>query len=136
MNSLRLMQRPSDQATTKRKWSADKTAGPLILLAEWLQKRLIQHAWPCRYEVIWEISPPVEDGANLERTAVDVRFIAQSGRPPLSDNFFDAFDAVLRILMHEKRLQAYRIGANLFLDGDYHVNKYGVIKPGPLPPPF
>lgn len=133
------MQRPDDQATVKRKWSADKSAGPLVLLAEWLQKRLIQHGWPCEYDRLTSVElvqdQPEENARDVE-TVLGVTFRAMRGRPPCSEHFWDAFDAVLRVVTHEKRLRAYRDGANLHLDGDYHVNKYGVIKCGPLPPPF
>lgn len=34
-----------------RKWSAYKEGGPLVLLCERIQKKMIQFGWPCRYEV-------------------------------------------------------------------------------------
>lgn len=126
-----------DRETVKRKWSADKSAGPLVLLAEWLLKRLIQHAWPCEYVVQWSdpaLGPEVN--ANQERDAQSVAFRNAAGRPPLSDAFWDTFDCALRVLTHEKDVRAYRDGDRLILDGVYHVNKYGVIRRGPAPAPF
>lgn len=131
------VQRSPQQAVVKRKWSAEKSAGPLVLLAEWLQKRLIQHGWPCDYlRDIVRVPLGPEENAHQENDVVAVAFGPYRGRQPLNDEFWDAFDGVLRVVSHEKRLRAYRIGANLYLDGEYHVNKYGVIRPGLMPVPF
>lgn len=124
------MLRARDQATVKRKWSADKTAGPLVLLAEWVQKRLIQHGWPCDY--VQSVYTDVDDYSSV----FCVTFVEYRNRPPFTSAFWDAFDAVLRVVAHEKNLRCYRDGDSLFLDGVYHVNKYGVIRPGLLPVPF
>lgn len=129
--------RPSDQqVTTKRKWSADKTAGPLVLLAELIQKRLNQHGWPCDYVRTTAHFLGPEENAGVETTLLAVHFVPARGRPKCNEEFWDAFDAVLRVVAHEKRLRAYRVDANLHLDGQYHVNKYGVIKAGNPPAPF
>ena len=130
------MKRPIDRATVKRKWSADASAGPLILLAEWMQKRLIQHAWPCAYVAHWQVVQPVHENEDQRKICVGVTFVPMAGRPPFTDAFWGAFDAVLRVVSHERRLRAYRDGPSLHLDGDWHVNKYNKIRPGPLPPPF
>lgn len=121
----------------KRKWSADKSAGPLVLLAEWLKKRLIQHAYPCDFIVEWDnrgIGP--EENAEAEREAIGVMFVPMGKRPPLAPEFWDAFDGVLRILCYEKNLSAFRQGAQVHLVGAYYVNKWGVIRRGHLPAPF
>jgi len=34
-----------------RKWSVSKEYGPLVLIAERIQKKLIQHGWPVSYTV-------------------------------------------------------------------------------------
>jgi len=65
-----------------------------------------------------------------------VEFHSARGRPPLGSKFWEAFDAVLRIVSYEKNLSAWREDGLLYLDGIYHVNKYGVIRRGLLPPPF
>lgn len=36
----------------RRKWSALKTGGPLIFVAERVQKKLIQHGYPASYEAL------------------------------------------------------------------------------------
>lgn len=121
----------------KRKWSADKSAGPLVLLAEWLKKRLIQHAYPCDFVVEWDepfLGP--EQFAEREMAAIGVMFVPMGGRPPLDAEFWEAFDGVLRILCYEKNLSAFRQGAQLHLFGDYYVNKWGVIRRGNPPAPF
>lgn len=128
--------RPDGRATVKRKWSADKTAGPLVLLAEWLQKRLIQHAWPCDIVVDRVRLSDIEENADVRDVVRAVRFVPYRGASELTSEFWDAFDVLLRIVAYEKRLRAYRDGDMLHLDGVYHVNKYGVIRPGPMPPPF
>lgn len=130
------MKHSLEQAVVKRKWSADKSAGPLVLLAEWVQKRLIQHGWPCEYQsrTVWD--DPIEDGAVPGASTVAVLFKHYPLKPALGPDFWDAFDAMVRILAHEKDLRAYRDGCRLYLDGVYHVNKYGVIKRGAPPPPF
>lgn len=127
---------PPDRETVKRKWSADKSAGPLVLLAEWMQKRLIQHAYPCDYTVSW--SPPKlgpEENALPDRQAYAVEFHPQKNRI-FTDAFWDAFDTVLRIVCYEKNIRAWREDGLLYLDGVYYVDKYGKIKPGNVPPPF
>lgn len=126
-----------DRQTVKRKWSADKSAGPLVLLAEWLQKRLIQHAYPCAYTVYRKapVTGP-EESASLESEVYGVEFHAAEGRPEPTEKFWDAFDAVLRIIMHEKDVVAWREDGMLYLDGLHYVDKYGKIRRGPVPPPF
>ena len=107
------------------------------MLAEWLQKRLIQHGWPCEYER--ELAPVgelIEENQEHAEHVRQVVFLPMKNRPPFTEAFWDAFDTVLRVVAHEKGVRAYRQGRNLWLDGDYHVNKYGVIRRGLPPPPF
>lgn len=130
------MQVSDQQATVKRKWSADKTAGPLVLLAEWIQKRMIQHGWPCAYEVLSSKIQGPEEMAPVETLIHGVFFVEAKGRPKFTEEFWEAFDCVMRIVTHEKRVRAYRDGAHIYLDGQWHVNKYGVIRPGGLSAPF
>jgi len=131
------MKNPPDRETVKRKWSAEKSAGPLILAAEWLQKRLIQHAWPCEYTAFYKRYPlGPEENADSIRHCYGVEFHAVPGKPRLSSAFWDAFDIALRVVCYEAKIQAWRESGMLYLDGDYHVNKYGKIKRGVMPPPF
>jgi len=128
---------PPDRETVKRKWSADKSAGPLVLLAEWVQKRLIQHAYPCEYSISWkERALGPEENAAASRDAYAVEFHSAKGRAPPTAAFWAAFDTVLRIVTYEKNVRAWREDGMLYLDGEYHVDKYGKIKPGNVPPPF
>jgi len=125
-----------ERETVKRKWSADKSTGPLVLLAELLQKRLIQHAYPCAYTISWtKVKLGPEDGALPDRRAYAVEFHPQKNRV-FTDVFWSAFDTVLRIVTYECNVRAWREDGFLYLDGDYHVNKYGKIKRGAMPPPF
>ena len=120
----------SERQTVKRKWSVEKSAGPLVLLAEILQKRLIQHAYPCEY------TSYKKTDADGFTTVYGVEFHSSRGRPPLGPKFWEAFDTVLRIVAYEKNLSAWREDGLLYLDGIYHVNKYGVIRRGLPPCPF
>lgn len=126
----------SDRATVKRKWSADASAGPLVLLGEWLVKRLIQHGWPCAREITWEIAPPVVEGEELQRRAVGLKIVPYPGRGDFGPAFFDALDAVLRVVSHEARVGAYRQGCEIRLDGPYYVNSARKIRRGPMSAPF
>lgn len=131
------MKRPLDQEVTKRKWSADKSAGPLVFLAELLQKRLIQHAWPCSYAVRWSVPyMGPEENQQTEQIAEAIFFKPLGKRPALSVDFWDAFDSVLRIVAHEQRCAAYRDQNRLYLDGPHYLNKYGKIRRGNPPAPF
>lgn len=130
------MIRAPDQGIVKRKWSVEKSAGPLVMLAELLQKRLIQHGWPCEYKRATTVFFPPEENAPTEVTVNSVVFRRYPGRQDFTEAFWDAFDAMLRVICQEKNISAYRDGCILLLDGPHYVNKYGVLKRGNMPPPF
>lgn len=130
------MQQLPERRTVRRKWSADKTAGPLVLLAEWMQKRMIQHAWPCRYVASWKYYDAFEAEADREETVYAVEFVPVNGAPAFSQQFWEAFDTALRIVTYEKDVVAWREDGFLYLDGLHYVDKYGKIRRGAMPAPF
>lgn len=113
----------------------DKSTGPLLLLAELVQKKLIQHSWPCDLQTGIKINNPVWDGEDQTYTVLGCRFVPRKGRTIGSD-FQEALETALRVVAHTSRARAYLEGTVIFLDGPHYVDKYGKIRVGVLPCPF
>lgn len=95
----------------RKKWAVDKTGGPLLFFAELVQKKLIQHSWPC-------------DIKDLGHTVV---FKARKGRR-LGRDFHEAAEVALRILGAQHRVRYTYYASGLRLAGDYVLTERGQLK--------
>lgn len=112
-----------NRGRVKRKWAVGKTYGPVILIAELLQKKLIQHSWPCEYGA--QNTGSYEEGF--------VTFSATKSKQSLGPDFISALDVAIRIVAAENKCEIERSGLQIRLIGQYHVNKYGKVRPGNPP---
>lgn len=95
----------------KRKWAVDKLSGPQRFAAELIQKKLIQHCWPCQLIDVHKYT----------------RFIADRGRELHSD-FDEALEAAARVVSTQHKFSFTLYNRAFKLDGDYYINPKGVLK--------
>ena len=101
-----------DRGRIKRKWSVDKENGPLVMAAELVLKKLIQHSWPCEYR------------ADREGGICYARFRAVRGRQ-IGPDFSEALERACRIVGADHRVTIACDGVDMWLDGDYYINRAG-----------
>lgn len=109
----------------KRKWAVSKGDGPLIAAAEYVQKKLIQHYWPCTYEITHELG---------DHYAL---FIPKNA-PGQSTDFERMLNLATRIVAAERRVSISSHLNHLYLHGEWHMarrpdGRYSGFKPGPQP---
>lgn len=84
-----------------RKWSVDKTHGPLVVICEMVLKRLIQHGWPSDYLV--------SGGAALFSNALGS-----------TNSFFQALADAVYIVSDRMRVRVVLDGLTLALVGHWY----------------
>lgn len=96
----------------KRKWAVDKLSGPQRFVAELIQKKLIQHCWPCQVEDVRHYSV----------------FKADRFREIHSD-FDEALDVAARIVCGQLGVNYDLYNRAFKLEGEYYLTDRGRIKP-------
>lgn len=108
---------PNDQKRlVKKKWRLNSEDGPLVLAAEHLVKRMLQHRYSCHYEV----------------TPLGVTFFSDRSKPDPTKYFADVLTLAVRIINADHRV-AIRIftgehGPTITFDGPHEVNARGELK--------
>lgn len=101
----------------RKKYAVDRLRGPLILAAELLQKRLIQHCWPCAYE----------DEQSMRGHIVT--FVAARGRQ-IGPDFDEALAIAVRVLSSETGARIALNHREVWLEGPHYIGSDGYPKSG------
>lgn len=126
---------PDGRGIVARKWSVDKGAGPVVLVAERIAKKLIQHGWPVELE---RLRPTRGQGQR-------VRLRLLTG--PETPEFLAALECAVQIESHYWPADVRAEGSCVWLQGPHHMvvrlyfsggkaMKVARVKRGPLPCPF
>lgn len=112
----------TSRGRVRKKYTVDRSRGPLVLCAELLLKRLIQHCWPCEYEAYRPAGDTVESAF----------FGPLKGRK-LGPDFFDAFAIAVRVLSSETGARIAYSDGQIWLEGPHYIGsdgypRYGVRK--------
>lgn len=95
----------------RKKWAVAKNGGPRLYFAELVQKKLIQHSWPCQV-----VEHPTA-----------VRFLPVKGRR-LGPDFTEALEIAVRIVADRYRVRARVFNHGVSLLGDYILTERGEFK--------
>lgn len=109
------MIREPSRFRAKKKYSVDRSRGPLVLCAELIQKRLVQHCWPCTYV-------ESEGGDYCE-------FQPLAGRR-LGPDFIAALSVAVRVLAADTGARLWSSSTGLFLEGPHYIGADGYPKFG------
>lgn len=112
----------TSRGRVRKKYTVDRSCGPLVLCAELLLKRLIQHCWPCDYEAY---RPPGD--------TVESAFFGPLKGRKLGPDFFDAFEIAVRVLSSETGARIGYTEGRIWLEGPHYIGtdgypRYGVPK--------
>ena len=124
------------RAAIRRKRNVLKDAGPVVLMAEWVEKAMRHRRWPCVYSVVI-CAPDYDEGGPGDPVSVRFALDAESGD-------VDAFGAMLSasvwaVVAKCRKMRVEDVdfdGETLRLRGGYWVNDRGEVRPGPRPAPF
>lgn len=118
-----------DQQRVKRKWGVDRSAGPVLALASLVQKKLIQHSFPC------DVEPEARfDEIGLPEEPRWVEFVPIRGRPAFGPDFMAALSLALHIVSDEQKVHASLDGVRLGLVGRWVLDERGKFRPAPEVP--
>lgn len=103
----------------RKKWRVCSNAGPLVLAGELLQKRMLQHRYPCEYT----------EGEFPDALV----FHSARGQPQADAHFFRVLEIAVRIVNADKRvsIQMVRLSdhrAAIILVAPHHIDDRGQLK--------
>ncbi|AXH76148.1 MAG: hypothetical protein [Microviridae sp.] len=124
------MMRSPDRKRAKRKYRLDRSSGPVVLIACFVQKKLIHHSWSCALE--YELTRDEEMDYNFPYI---VRFVPLPGAPFFGPDWYDAFALAVRLVSDANPKVVISVDKNLlWLVGSYDINRYGRVIPAPSVP--
>lgn len=136
MSETRQYVQADGRAAIRRKRNVLKDCGPVVLMAEWVEKAMRHRRWPCVYSVV-AVGPGDDMGEAGQPLAVRFSLDAESG----DEQAFRAMLAasVWAVVSKCRKMRVEHVefdGETLRLLGGYWVNDRGEVRPGPRPAPF